>query len=90
MNHSGDSLRGKNESRRAAGVGSTPTLPTKSVRTRLWQQLRKLDSEMFRLKSPTYMFYVKDCDFIIKVNEKLKRADQKRIEIRNKLKGYKS
>ena len=37
----GGSLSGQNKGRRAAGVGSSPTLPT------LWKLLRKLDRQFY-------------------------------------------
>ena len=33
--------------RRAAGAGSSPVLPTKSQRTKLWKRLRRLDRELY-------------------------------------------
>ena len=73
--------------RRAAGAGSSPVLPTKSQRTKLWKRLRRLDRELyfydtFLKKMTGYRIYRADLWV-----EGIK-LDQKRKEIRNKLKGY--
>ena len=39
----GNSLSGQNADGRIAGAGSSPASPTKSQRTKLWKELRKLD-----------------------------------------------
>lgn len=78
--------------RRIAGTGSSPVLPTKSKRTRLWNRLRRLDREIWNLDKHhlygfgKYLFY-KDEDKIDLSKREI--LDQKRKEIRNRLKGYK-
>ena len=86
----GDSLSGQNEVRRHAGTGSSPVLPTKSQRTRLWKRLRRLDRKFHWL------------DVGIKINSGFQyetrgdrklctqrdKVDAQRLSVRNKLKGY--
>lgn len=69
---------------RIAGTGSSPVLPTKSQRTKLWKRLRKLDRRISELSSPFSCYFAKNSI------EKIRKLDQKRKEVRNKLKGYKN
>lgn len=69
---------------RIAGTGSSPVLPTKSQRTRLWKRLRKLDSQIAKLSYPFSIYTARH------LKDKVKKLDQKRKEVRNKLKGYKN
>lgn len=69
---------------RIAGTGSSPVLPTKSQRTKLWKRLRRLDRQITKSSYP----------FSITTGRQLKdkviKLDQKRKDVRNKLKGYNS
>lgn len=83
-----DSLRGQNKDRRIAGTGSSPVLPIKSTRTKLWKQLRKLDAKINKISH--WLDY--DCIYPDKrYKERLlkkNQMDQHRKKIRLKLKGY--
>lgn len=76
--------------RRVAGVGSSPTLPVKSERTRLWNRLRKLDREIGKLQHETHVWGI---IWSKKIREqtagKLLKKDRQRKSIRLQLKGYK-
>lgn len=90
MKNTGDSLSGQNKGRRTAGVGSSPTLPTKLQRTRLWNQLRKLDRQYGRICAQIgcSIPFAKLFSYNEKLVTKLGWIDQIRKKIRNKLKGY--
>lgn len=82
----GGSLRGQNKDRRIAGVGSSPTLPTKSARTRLWKRLRKLDRDINSLDHLTVYQFCQD--ELNKTLTRIEKLDAKRKQVRLKLKGY--
>lgn len=85
-----DSLSGQNMNGRIAGTGSSPVLPTKSQRTKLWNRLRKLDSNISLLdKNIPIIKMIGPKKEFIKMTNKRVVLDQKRMDIRNKLKGYK-
>lgn len=86
INNMGDSLSGQNKDRRIAGGGSNPSLPTKSVRTKLWKNLRKLDRKIGRLTRWIRLTCLEGAEYNSKT---LLELDSKRKEIRLKLKGYK-
>ena len=85
--------------RRAAGDGSSPSSPTilpKWKKTRLWQQLRKLDRKcgklLYYLQMSTYglppgKMNCKPQNYY-KWKKDFEKYDEKRKEVRNKLKGY--
>lgn len=94
--NSGNSVRDEHRNRRIASVGLSPAFPTiKKLtikqKTKLWQQLRKLDREVDRLK---YAVKVNRFLYISKAKQleadkvKLGKVDLKRKEVRNTLKGY--
>lgn len=84
----GKQFKGLELGRRVTGVGSSPTLPTKAVRTRLWKRLRKLDKELEELKNVPWSNNCK-LDWVYGSNiTKKQKLDQKRKEVRLKLKGY--
>ncbi len=91
-----DSLSGQNRCRRAAGLGSSPSLSIlpKSQKTRLWKRLREYDRKISKLKgTPAWYLYGKKCqdymsDSALKVLATIEKLDAKRKEVRNKLKGY--
>ena len=90
MTLSGDSLSGQNKGRRAAGTGSSPVLPTKYERTKLWNRLRELDRKhglqaLYMKKCLSYLSYG---DLMEQARQKLLGIDLKRKSIRLKLKGY--
>jgi len=92
---SGDSLSGQNEKRRLAGVGLSPTLPTKK-RTALWQKLRTYDRRIDRLRALIRHNMTKE-EYNIPINNKehaeycvkYLELDQERKQIRYSLKGVK-
>lgn len=90
-NNSGDDVRGEHEVRRNASGGSNPSPLTKSVKTKLWNRLRKLDREIERLHKKYNSILVrykfpKDWQ---EIRLKINKLDLKRKETRLKLKGYK-
>lgn len=90
MNLPGDSLSGQNNGRRADGAGSSPVLPTPSQRTKLWNQMRKADKD--HQEEEDYLnriLFFKNSDQIQESRITLQRIDDKRMDIRLKLKGYK-
>ena len=84
-----DSLRGQNKGRRVAGVGSSPTLPNKSTRTRLWKRLRKLDAKIYDISCwiDHGYIYLTTKEYMEKL-DKRDKWDEERKKIRLKLKGY--
>lgn len=88
----GDSLRGQNKGRRVAGVGSSPALPTRSERTRLWQRLRRLDRQIAGLDQWLYLnSWFRGWTTEQERGKKTERRaalDAKRRDARNRLKGY--
>ena len=81
-----DSLSGQNSSRRADGVGSSPAL-SKSKKTALWKRLRKYDRKIGEIDRYIWLFGAIDRKYI-SMETKRKKLDQKRKEVRMKLKGY--
>lgn len=92
-NFSGDSLRGQNKGRRAAGTGSSPVLPTisKVRKTELWNKLRELDRRhaLQTLYKKSCQYYLSHGNLLKLVEKKLLSIDNKRKSVRLKLKGYK-
>lgn len=83
------SLRGKNKDRRVAGAGSSPVLPTKSKRTQLWKQLRKLDSMIHNISCCIdYGYVYLTTEEYMEKLSKRNKMDAKRKKIRMMLKGY--
>lgn len=81
---SGDSLSGKNSGCGVpTGAGSSPAIPTKTTRHKLWKRLQKLDRRISRIE--------KQWDYIAGLRglpEKRQRFDLLRKQIRRQLKGY--
>ena len=76
--------------RRIAGIGSSPILPTKSKRTKLWNRLRKYDSQISFLRIRSYPYGILDLAEFKKKRERFLDIDLKRKAVRAMLKGYKS
>lgn len=74
--------------RRVTGVGSSPTLPNKSEKTRLWKKLRKLDRKLSKMKSIPWSHSNEYAWIYGKNINKKQELDRKRKQIRLKLKGY--
>ena len=78
---------------RSASVDSSSTrstnikLTSKSVRTRLWQRLRKLDRQITELDNGMYSWLQTRKEQEKRVQKRI-RLDQKRKDVRAKLKGY--
>jgi hypothetical protein len=90
MKNLSDSLSGQNMDRRVAGIGSSPkhSLSLKQ-KTKLWKKLRKLDCEYSRLKDLNSSGWNLWYNRPYQANQaKMSEIDDKRKEIRNKLKGY--
>lgn len=83
-----DSLRGQNECRRVAGVGSSPIL-SPSQKTRLWQRLRKYDRQIAKIDERSrWEYYFVEKKDIPKLKKKRSDLDEKRKNVRRQLKGY--
>ncbi len=93
--NSGNSVSGQHRNRRVASVGSSPTIPTikkltTKQKTKLWNQLRKLDrdiTEMDRFIKLNSYFTLNPKHLTANKNKRIS-LDLKRKEVRNKLKGY--
>lgn len=82
----GNSLSGKNGQRKGcAGVGSSPTSPTKH---RLWKRLQKLDRRMAKLDNAMNITYWTNKSVYNKQFTEWKRRDAERCKVRAELKGH--
>lgn len=83
---SSDSLSGQNVVGRNAGLGSSPSRSTKT-KTKLWKKLRKLDKKC-ALFVRNYKWYMnKESKECLYAYNKYLKFDQKRKEVRMKLKS---
>ena len=86
------SLRGENKSRRAASAGSSPAPSARSERSRLWRRLRNYDRKITELDQKIVFTEIfgknpnsPSEDILL---ERRIKWDQRRREVRRRLKGY--